>query len=158
MKLPKLNLPDYPLKVTLRGEKPFIFDPLRDKYVAFTPEEYVRQRFTAWLINDLHYPRSLMGNEVSLTYNDTGRRCDTLVADRRGEPFMIVEYKAPSVQITQAVFDQIARYNMVLRAPYIVVSNGLNHYCCRTDMDANTYHFLPQIPDWMAAMNGPIDN
>ena len=89
-----------------------------------------------------------MNNEISLTQNGISRRCDTLIADRHGNPFMIVEYKAPSIQISQKVFDQIVRYNMVLRAKYLVVSNGLSHYCCKIDYATNSYSFLPDIPDY----------
>ncbi|MDE5839500.1 MAG: type I restriction enzyme HsdR N-terminal domain-containing protein [Muribaculaceae bacterium] len=125
-----------------------VFDPLRGKYVALTPEEYVRQHFTAWMTGYLGYPASLMNNEVSLTLNDTRRRCDTVVFRKDGSPSVIVEYKAPTVAITQKVFDQIARYNMVLHSRYLIVSNGLRHFCCRMDYDEDTYSFLPQIPVW----------
>ena len=146
--LPHLNIPDFPVKIMRVGESLRIRDDLRGKYVALTPEEYVRQRFTSWLIHDLHYPPSLMNNEVALDVNGTRRRCDTIVFDRDGSHFMIVEYKAPEVRITQDVFDQIARYNMVLHARYLVVSNGLQHFCCRMDYASATYHFLPEIPDF----------
>lgn len=145
-RLPSLNLPDYPVKIRREGERLRIWDTLRSKYVALTPEEYVRQRFTSWLINDLHYPAPLMNNEIVMNLNGTRRRCDTLVFNRHGGHFMIVEYKAPDVNITQEVFDQIARYNMVLHADYLVVSNGIRHYCCRMDYAQNSYHFLPAIP------------
>ena len=148
-RLPKLRLPDYPVKIRREADRLQIFDPLRGKYVALTPEEYVRQRFTARLINDLHYPASLMNNEIALDINGTRRRCDTLVFDRRGGHFMVIEYKAPDVQITQEVFDQIARYNMALRARYLTVSNGLQHYCCMMDYEHGTYHFVREIPDFM---------
>ena len=148
-RLPSLHLPDYPVKIRREAERLQIFDPVRGKYVALTPEEYVRQRFTAWLINDLHYPASLMNNEIALEVNGTRRRCDTLVFDRTGAHFMVIEYKAPEVQITQAVFDQIARYNMALRARYLTVSDGLQHYCCLMDYEHDTYHFVREIPDFM---------
>lgn len=125
-----------------------VFDPLRQKYVAMTPEEYVRQHFTAWLIGSFGYPASLTSNEVSITLNDTRRRCDTVVYRSNGTPLMIVEYKAPTVAITQEVFDQIARYNMVLRSKFLVVSNGMRHYCCEMDYEHDSYTFLPKIPEW----------
>lgn len=125
-----------------------VFDPLRSKYVALTPEEYVRQHFTSWMTDCLGYPPSLMKNEVSLSLNNTRRRCDTVVFHNDGSPLMIVEYKAPTVAITQNVFDQIARYNMALRSRYLVVSNGMRHFCCEMDYDNNTYTFLPTIPQW----------
>ena len=152
---PKLNLPDYPVKVQPTEDGRLrVWDPLRSKYVALTPEEYVRQRFTAWLMADKHYPKSLLANEVSLRLNDTSRRADTLAVDRHGDPFLVVEYKSPHVAISQAVFDQIVRYNLVMKAPYLVVTNGLKHYCCKVDIEAGTYHFIPEIPDWQEAMLG----
>lgn len=129
-----------------------VFDPLRSKYVALTPEEYVRQHFTAWMTDSLGYPASLMKNEVSLRLNNTRRRCDTVVFRSDGTPVVIVEYKAPTVSITQDVFDQIARYNMVLRSRYLIVSNGLRHYCCEMDYENDTYAFLPNIPKWSSEL------
>ena len=125
-----------------------VFDPLRGKYVALTPEEYVRQHFTAWMTDYFGYPASLMKNEVSLTLNNTKRRCDTVVFRSDGTPSVIVEYKAPTVSITQNVFDQIARYNMALHSRYLIVSNGLRHFCCEMDYDNESYAFLPHIPVW----------
>ncbi|MDE6697507.1 MAG: type I restriction enzyme HsdR N-terminal domain-containing protein [Muribaculaceae bacterium] len=125
-----------------------VFDPLRKKYVALTPEEYVRQHFTAWMTDSLGYPASLMKNEVSLNLNNTRRRCDTVVFRKDGTPAVIVEYKAPTVAITQSVFDQIARYNMVLNSRYLIVSNGLKHFCCEMDYENDTYRFLPHMPIW----------
>lgn len=159
MTQPSLNLPPCEVKLQTGADgKERIWDPLRGKWVPFTPEEYVRRRFTAYLIEKLHYPSALMANEVSLTLNGLHRRADTLVYDREGRPFMVVEYKAPSVNINQRVFDQAVKYNLVYRAPYIVVSNGMNHYCCHIDIDNSTYQFVPQIPDWQRAMLGAIDN
>lgn len=125
-----------------------VFDPLRKKYIALTPEEYVRQHFTAWMTESLGYPASLMSNEVSLNLNDTLRRCDTVVFRSDGTPAVIIEYKAPTVSITQKVFDQIARYNMVLHSRFLIVSNGLSHYCCEMDYENESYRFLPNIPVW----------
>lgn len=152
-RLPELNLPDWPVRVRRDADMLRIWDRLRRKWVALTPEEYVRQRFTAWLIEHRHYPEALMNNEVALDLNGTRRRCDTLVFDRRGGHFMIVEYKAPDVNITQEVFDQIARYNMVFRAYYLTVSNGLNHYCCRMDYGKGTYSFVREVPDYQCSDN-----
>ncbi len=129
-----------------------VFDTLRQKYVALTPEEYVRQHFTAWMTDHFGYPASLMSNEVSLTLNDTRRRCDTVIFRSDGSPLVIVEYKAPTVAITQNVFDQIARYNMVLHSRYLIVSNGMRHFCCEMDYDKDSYSFLPQIPLWSPSL------
>lgn len=121
----------------------YVFDPLRHKKVVLTPEEWVRQHFVAHLIADLGYPPSLVANEVALDLNGLYRRCDTVVW-RQAAPLALVEYKAPSVAITRRVFDQIFRYNMVFRAPYLMVSNGLNHHCCK--IVDNKVTFLPNIP------------
>ena len=144
-----LNLPSFEYKVKQRDDGTLcIWDRLRQRWVALTPEEWVRQHFVEWLIAEKHFPAALMGNEVSLTQNGIARRCDTVVADRTGMPLVIVEYKAPSIHITQKTFDQIVRYNMVLRARYLIVSNGINHYCCQVDYESCNYHFLKEISDY----------
>lgn len=148
-----LALPPTSLRTRIAAEGATeVYDPLRRRFVALTPEEYVRQHFTAWLTGHLGYPPSHVANEVSLELNDTRRRCDTLVYDNHAEPLMIVEYKAPTVRIDQQVFDQIVRYNMVLRARYLTVSNGIHHYCCAIDYTSETYHFLPGVPDYHGAL------
>lgn len=147
-RFPPLNLPSVELRIREEEGMTKVFDPLRRKYVALTPEEYVRQHFTAWLQEGLHYPASIMANEIAIEVNGTRRRCDTVVFRPDSTPLMIVEYKAPSVTVTQETFDQIARYNMTLKAKYLVVSNGRNHYCCVIDYDTRSYHFIPTIPDY----------
>ena len=132
-----------------------VYDPLRKKYLHLTPEEFVRQNFVAWLIEGLGYPQSLMANEVGIKLNETSKRCDTVVFGRNGEPLMIVEYKAPEVEITQETFDQIVRYNMQLKARYLVVFNGRSKYCCRIDYIRNTYNFIKQIPTYNEAAGMP---
>lgn len=149
---PPLNLPEADLRFRKDRDLLKVYDPLRGKYVALTPEEYVRQHFTAWITGPLGYPASLVSNEVAITLNHMRRRCDTVVYRSDGSPLMIVEYKAPTVAITQEVFDQIARYNMVLRSRFLVVSNGMRHYCCEMDYDNNTYRFLQEIPKWDRAL------
>ena len=123
---------------------------IRRRYVALTPEEWVRQHFVHFLIVHKWYPSSLMANEVLLNLNGTKKRCDTVLYKRDLSARMIVEYKAPHIEITQAVFDQITRYNMVLKVDYLVVSNGMQHYCCRMDYDTQSYSFLSDIPDYDA--------
>lgn len=143
----ELNLPEYDFKVKQRDDGSWVIhDRLRDRWVSLTPEEWVRQHFVHWLINEKGFPAALMGNEVSLTQNGIARRCDTVVGDRTGHPLVIVEYKASSVNITQKAFDQIVRYNMVLRARYLIVSNGMSHYCCKIDYETDSYRFLEEIP------------
>ena len=153
MKGPALSLPPAKLRIELNAAgQPEVYDPLRRRFVALTPEEYVRQHFASWLTEGLGYPASHVANEVSLKLNGTRRRCDTLIYDRHGEPLMIVEYKAPTVAIDQNVFDQIVRYNMVLHARFLTVSNGLRHYCCAIDYNNDSYHFLPGVPDYNGAL------
>jgi len=150
---PRLNLPPAKLKLSRGYGILKVFDSLRNKYVVLTPEEYVRQYFTSWLVSCLNYPVSLMANEIGIELNGTKKRCDTVVFNSDGSPFMIIEYKAPDVAISQQVFDQIVRYNMVLRAKYLTVTNGLNHYCCMIDYNRQTYRFIPTVPDYKVAKN-----
>lgn len=148
-KAPRLNLPRCDMRTKMEDGILKVYDMLRRKYVALTPEEYVRQHFVAWLQTELNYPASLMANEHGIEVNGLRRRCDTVVFDRRdGSPLMIIEYKAPTVAVTQDTFDQIVRYNISLHARYLVVSNGLNHFCCAIDYAGGTYHFIPRIPDY----------
>lgn len=141
-----LNLPTYEFKIAERNGKNVIFDSLRQRYVALTPEEWVRQHFVHFLTEQKEYPKGLLANEVQLNLNGTRKRCDTVLYNKDLTAKLIVEYKAPHVEITQTVFDQITRYNMVLRVEYLIVSNGRKHYCCRIDYRSNTYTFLPDIP------------
>ena len=144
----ELNLPPFDKKITKKDDKPFILDVIRRQHVALTPEEWVRQHFVHFLINHKGYPQSLMANEVQLKLNGMSRRCDTVVYDRMLTPRVIIEYKAPTVNITQKVFDQICRYNLVLQVDYLIVSNGLAHYCCQLDYATRSYRFLHDIPEY----------
>ncbi len=141
-----LNLPSYDAKIRKKGEVQEIFDPLRRKYVVLTPEEWVRQHFVNYLVQQKGYPSSRIANETAIRLNSLSRRCDTVIYNKQLEPLMILEYKEPRVTITQQVFDQVARYNSVLRVPYIVVSNGISHFCYRIDFTTLEYQFLTDIP------------
>ncbi len=143
-----LNLPVFDAKITVQDGKSSIFDTIRKRYVALTPEEWVRQHFIHFLTGHKGYPSALLANEVLLNLNGTKKRCDTVLYRRDLSARMIVEYKAPHIEITQTVFDQITRYNMVLKVDYLIVSNGMQHYCCRMDYETNSYRFLPDIPDY----------
>ena len=143
---PRLNFPAVKLRISQRGEQMTVWDPLRGIYLVLTPEEWVRQHFVHFLINHKGYPKALMANEVQVQLNGTRKRCDTVLYRRDLSAHMIIEYKAPEIQITQAVFDQITRYNMVLKVDYLIVSNGLQHYCCRMDYVNGGYQFLPDVP------------
>lgn len=145
-KMLPLNLPPCSLKISNDGDKCCIFDILRKKYIALTPEEWVRQHFVHYLIEHKGFPQGLLANEVQIRLNATKKRCDTVLYRRDLSARLIVEYKAPSVEITQGVFDQITRYNMVLKVDYLIVTNGLQHYCCQIDYSGPTYRFLPEIP------------
>lgn len=141
-----LNLPKYDVKLIVRNGKHLIFDKLRKKYVAVTPEEWVRQHFVNFLLSEKQYPENLIANEIGIKLNNTQKRCDTVVYDRQLTPLVIIEYKAPSIGINATVFDQIVRYNMVLRANYLIVSNGLQHFCCKINYETGNYAFLEDIP------------
>lgn len=141
-----LNLPPYPYKIKEDGTKKLIFDSFRRCYVALSPEEWVRQHFCHYLCQYKHYPAQRMANEYSINLNGLWRRCDTVVFDRQGQVWCICEYKAPSVKIDQHVFEQILRYNWVLKARYLMLSNGLQHYACRIDYEQQQTTFLTDIP------------
>ena len=143
-----LNLPSYNAKIRKNGSITEIYDSLRRKYVVLTPEEWVRQHFVNWLISDKEYPSSLMANEAGIKLNSLTRRCDTVVYNQQLDPLMIIEYKESKVSISQDVFDQIVSYNTVLKVQYIVVSNGVSHYCCRMNYENQSYDFLTDIPNY----------
>ena len=142
----KLNLPNYKFKLKSSENKTLIFDNLRKKYFVLTPEEWVRQHFVQFLIDEKKYPVSLIALEKQLTINNRKKRTDILVFNADGNPDIIVECKAPQIKITQATFDQIARYNLKLKANYLIVTNGLEHFYCRMDFEKETYIFLKEIP------------
>jgi len=142
-----LNLPHYEFKIT-EGETGKIFDFIRKKYVTLTPEEWVRQNFLKYLVSEKKYPQSLILIEKNLQVHQTKKRCDAVVYNNSGQPLMILEFKKPEVAINQDVFDQIGRYNIPLKVKYLVVSNGLKHYCCAIDFEKNKFWFVDGIPDY----------
>lgn len=144
----QLNLPQYDIRIGEQAGRRTILDVLRRKYVALTPEEWVRQHFVHYLIGHKGYPQELLANEIELRSGAKRLRCDSVLYDRSLRPRMIIEYKAPTVAIQQKVFDQISVYNMLLHVDYLVVSNGLNHYCCRMDYANHKYVFLREIPSY----------
>jgi hypothetical protein len=143
-----LNLPPFEPKISEQAGKNTIWDPIRKMWTALTPEENVRQAFLSYLVNHKGYPASHIANEQSIELNGMSRRCDSVIYDKSGTPKVIVEYKAPTVTISQKVFDQIARYNLVLHVDYLIVSNGLKHYCVKMDYPTGKYVFLRDIPDY----------
>ena len=143
-----LNLPEYKIKLSGTREHPTIWDVLSKKFVALTPEEWVRQHFVHYLIEHKNYPASLMANEVELTIGSKKLRVDSALYDNTLKPKMIIEYKAPHIAITQKVFNQISAYNMILHVDYLIVSNGIDHYCCKMDYESKKYLFLEDIPNY----------
>ena len=144
----KLNLPSFDIKLKGTKEHPMIFDILRRKYIALTPEEWVRQHFVHFLVEHKGYPAALMANEIQLKVGDKVLRADTVLYSKELRPRMIIEYKAPHIPITQKVFDQITIYNMLLHVDFLVVSNGLQHYVCKMDYQSKKYLFLEDIPEY----------
>lgn len=148
-----LSIPPADLKISREGSILYVFDILRQKKIILTPEEYVRQNFIVWLINNFNFPPSLMANEVHIKLNSTTKRCDTVVYDKKGLPLMIIEYKAPFISISQQTLDQILRYNIVLGCPYLIVSNGLVHYVFKINED-KTVDYLNEIPNYQEIVDG----
>lgn len=144
----KLNLPFYSFKLKSNEKHTLIFDALRKKNVVLTPEEWVRQHFVQFLIQEKKYPTSLIAIEKELIINNLKKRTDILVFSSDGLPKIIVECKAPHIKITQNTFDQIARYNLKLNANFLIVTNGLEHYYCKLDTKNKTYIFLQDIPTY----------
>ncbi len=144
----KLNLPTYDIKLSGNKEHPQIWDVLRRKYVRLTPEEWVRQHFVHYLVEQKGYPAALLANEIQLKVGEKTLRADSVLYTRQLRPQMIIEYKAPHITITQKVFDQISVYNMLLHVDFLVVSNGIDHYICKMDYDNKKCVFLEEIPDY----------
>ncbi len=149
-----LNLPQYTFRTKEQPGRKLIFDGFRRRWVALTPEEWVRQNFARYLTDEKHFPTSLVAIERSLRINQRDFRTDIVLFSKSGSPLVVVECKAPEVKISQQVFDQIARYNLDLRVSYLIVTNGLTHYCCKFDQELLTYTFLPQIPDYNEIKEG----
>jgi len=144
----KLNLPEYSFRFKNAEGKDFIFDSFRKKYVRLTPEEWVRQNFLQFLVTEKKYSPSLLTIEALVNINGNPQRTDLIVFDRSGNPILVAEFKAPEIKISQQTFDQIARYNMQLKVNFLIVSNGLVHYCCKINHAKKTYAFLTDIPEF----------
>ncbi len=144
----RLNLPTYSFTIKSEAGRQYIFDKIRKKYVVLTPEEWVRQNFTSYLVSEKSYPPSLISIEKQFSYNKLSKRADILIYDRTAHPVMIVECKAPEVGINQQVFDQVALYNLRFAVSYLVLTNGKDHYCCFLDTPKGSYSFLKDIPDY----------
>ncbi|HWR93683.1 MAG TPA: type I restriction enzyme HsdR N-terminal domain-containing protein [Flavobacterium sp.] len=144
----KLNFPNYNFRFKNSENKVSIFDEIRKKFIILTPEEWVRQNVVQHLIQEKKYPKSLINVEKVLKINGLNKRYDIVVFNSDGSIFILVECKAPSIYITQNTFDQIARYNLTLKASFLMVTNGLNHYFCQMDYENEKYQFLQDVPDY----------
>ena len=146
MKMPHLNLPKVALKTKSVKGTIQVFGQVRKKYFVLTPEEWVRQHFIHYLNKEKNYPMGLMGVEIMIKYNSMQTRADIVLYNKEGKSNMIVECKAPEVKITQDTFNQIAKYNFQLKVDFLVVTNGIKHYCCQMDYEKNEITFLDDIP------------
>lgn len=148
LQLPSLNFPASKFKLKEDSGRVFIFDDARKKYVALTPEEWVRQHCIHFLRNSKHYPISLLTVEKAFSINGKVVRYDLVAYSKKATPLVLVECKAPSVSINQKTFDQIAAYNFELNVPYLMVTNGLNHYYCFADSENRRFQFLKDLPNF----------
>ena len=144
----KLNFPTYTFRFKNSENKRLIFDQIRKKFIVFQPEEWVRQNCIQFLIQEKKYPVSLINVEKELKLNNLKKRYDIVVFNSDGTIHLIVECKSHKININQSTFDQIARYNMALKASYLMVTNGINHYYCQMDFEEERYQFLKDIPDF----------
>lgn len=145
----KLQFPSYTFRFKNSENKVAIFDEIRKKFIILTPEEWVRQHVVSFLIEEKKYPKSMINVEKVLKINSLRKRYDVVVYKPDGTIFVLIECKAPEIKIAQATFDQIARYNMTLKADYLMVTNGLNHYFCQMDYENEKYHFMQELPNYI---------
>jgi len=145
----KLDFPSYSFRFKNSENKVSIFDDIRKKFILLTPEEWVRQHTVQFLLQEKNYPKSYLNVEKLIKINDIYKRYDIIVFQPNGEIFLLIECKAPSVSITQETFDQIARYNLKLKAQFLMVTNGVNHYFCKMDFENEEYVFLTELPDFI---------
>ena len=146
MKFPELELPSYNAKISVTQDTQYVYDEIRKKEVVLTPEEWVRQHFLHFLINQHGYSKNYIKVEKQIKVNSRLKRFDALVYNKNAQPFLLMEFKAPSVKITQGTFSQIATYNMELKVPYLIVSNGLTHFICKIDFENNSFEYQQEIP------------
>jgi type I site-specific restriction endonuclease len=149
----QLNLPEYNFRIKKQNEKLFIFDTQRKRYVSLTPEEWVRQHFLRFLIEAKGYPAALLAVEKQLNMNGMKKRCDAILYSNEAKPVLIIELKAPNVPISQATFDQVAVYNAKLKVDYFMISNGIEHYCCKVNTETARYEFFSEIPNFSSIIS-----
>jgi len=145
----QLNLLDYQseLKIKKEDNKRYLFDPIRKTYLVLTPEEMVRQLLIQYLLAKRNISKNRLALERALKVNKMTRRWDLMVYTQAMTPWLLVECKAPKVKITQSVFEQISAYNLSLRVPYLLVTNGKDTYCCEMDYEGETFRFLEAVPE-----------
>lgn len=143
-----LNLPTYSFKIKSVNGLEFIYDQYRKKFVRLTPEEWVRQNFTTYMVNEKSYPASRFVIEKSLRMNNMSKRCDVLFYNDSGYPELMVECKSTSCKIGQDTFSQVSVYNITFRVKYLIITNGLKHFCCRVNFDSGEVYFLDEIPSY----------
>lgn len=141
-----LNLPKFPLKITKKEDKTYIFDVFRKKTVVLTPEEWVRQHLLWYFVEHLDFPKGLLAVEYSISVNQLKRRCDAVVFDKNKQAIMLIECKAPNVQLTEKTFNQIAQYNFKLNVDYLVLSNGLQHVIAKINRKNKKISYLESFP------------
>ena len=144
----QLNLPEYNFRIKKTDDKLLIFDSQRKRYVSLTPEEWVRQHFIRFLIEEKGYPAAYLAIEKQVSMNGMKKRCDAILYNELALPVLIIELKAPSVSITQTTFDQVAVYNAKLKVDFFMISNGIEHYCCKVDTNNSRYEFFAELPDY----------
>lgn len=143
----QLNLPSYAYKIRLNDQgKKEIFDSFRRKYLVLTPEEWVRQHFLHFLVNEKKFPAMLLSVEKGIMVNGMQKRFDAVACDHTGQPLVLLEFKSPEVGLNQKVLEQIGRYNMNLNVRYLMISNGIQHFSCELDYLTHSFRFHDQIP------------
>ena len=148
MEMPQLNLPFAALKTKSVEGTIQVFGQVRKKYFVLTPEEWVRQNLLRHLIEDLGYPAGRTAVETEISRKGAQQRADIVVHSRAGSPVLVAECKSPDLKIGQAVFDQVSKYNAALEAEYLLVTNGLTHFCYQVDRESHSYSFLDSLPHY----------
>jgi len=149
----QLNLPEYKFRIKKHDQRLLIFDSQRKKYVSLTPEEWVRQHFIRFLIEEKGYPAAYLAIEKQLSLNGMKKRCDAILYNEHALPILIIELKAPHIPISQATFDQVAVYNSKLKVDFFMISNGLEHYCCHVNTETAKYEYFAELPDYSKLLN-----
>lgn len=144
--MPKLNLPDFDFRVESREGELRIWDEYRKKWILLTPEEWVRQNFLKYIVSVLNYSKALVNVESGLKYNQLSKRHDAVVYNNLGKPWILIECKAANVKLNQAAFAQVTAYNKTIKSKYVVLTNGLKHFCCQQNFETAEVHFLNEIP------------